>query len=326
MNLRKLIFTENACYQAGRKIEVKGIMVHSTGANNPWLKRYVGPDDGLLGESRYNNHWNKYYPDARAVCPHAFIGRLADGSISTYQVLPWDNRGWHCGGKANDTHISFEICEDDLNDESYFAAVYKEAVELCVYLCKKYGLTEKDIICHSEGAGMGIASNHADVMHWFPRFGKSMDTFRADVEAQLDGSDVKPESDTRPEVKPETNAVKAGDLVSITGERYYSGEEIPLWVRRRKWYVQEVNGDRAVISEDESRMYRIISPVNVADLRIVSAETETTQRVHTVVHGDTLWDIAEHYLSDGRRYPEIKKLNNLSSNVIYTGWKLNIPD
>ena len=33
----------------------KGIMVHSTGAENPWLKRYVGPDDGLLGKNQYNN-------------------------------------------------------------------------------------------------------------------------------------------------------------------------------------------------------------------------------------------------------------------------------
>ncbi len=51
MNLNKLIFTENACYKAGRKIKVKGIMVHSTGANNPYLKRYVGPDDGKLGKN-----------------------------------------------------------------------------------------------------------------------------------------------------------------------------------------------------------------------------------------------------------------------------------
>ena len=41
MNLNKLIFTENACYKAGQKIKVQGIMVHSTGANNPYLKRYV---------------------------------------------------------------------------------------------------------------------------------------------------------------------------------------------------------------------------------------------------------------------------------------------
>lgn len=184
MDLHKLIFTENACYKAGKKITPKGIMVHSTGANNPWLSRYVGPDDGLLGKNTYNNHWNQAM--SRNVCVHAFIGKLANGSIATYQTLPWDHRGWHAGGSANDTHISFEICEDGLNDGSYFGKVYREAVELCAYLCKMYNLTEKDIICHSEGCAKGIASNHGDVMHWFPKHGKSMNTFRADVKDLLD--------------------------------------------------------------------------------------------------------------------------------------------
>lgn len=49
-------------------------------------------------------------------------------------------------------------------------------------------------------------------------------------------------------------------------------------------------------------------------------------RVHTVVKGDTLWDIAALYLGKGSRYPEIKKLNGLTSNVIYSGWKLKIPN
>ena len=186
MNLRKLIFTENRCYKAGRTIKPKGIMVHSTGANNPWLKRYVGPDDGLLGKNAYGNHWNK---SDLSVCVHGFIGKLADGSIATYQTLPWDHRAWHAGGSANDTHIGFEICEDDLKDGEYFKKVYQEAIELCVYLCKMYGLTEKDIICHSEGCKKGIASNHGDVMHWFPKHGKSMDTFRAEVKALLNGKE-----------------------------------------------------------------------------------------------------------------------------------------
>lgn len=191
MNLHKLILTENACYKAGRKITPKGIMVHSTGANNPNLRRYVGPDDGLLGVNQYGNHWNQDKPGGSYVCVHGFIGKLADGTVATYQTLPWNWRGWHAGdgskGSANNTHISFEICEDDLTDSNYFAAVYQEAVELCAYLCKQYGLTEKDILCHSEGYTQGIASNHGDVMHWFPKFGKSMDTFRADVKKLLGG-------------------------------------------------------------------------------------------------------------------------------------------
>lgn len=200
MNLHKLILTNNACYKAGRTITPKGIMVHSTGANNPNLKRYVGPDDGLLGKNQYGNHWNQNTPDGRQVCVHAFIGKLADGSIATYQTLPWNMRGWHCGsgskGSGNDTHISFEICEDGLTDAAYFNKVYTEAIELCVYLCKQYGLTEKDIICHSEGAKLGIASNHGDVMHWFPKFGKTMDTFRAAVKVGLAAAEMTAESDT----------------------------------------------------------------------------------------------------------------------------------
>lgn len=189
MNLHKLILTKNNCYKANRYITPKGIMVHSTGANNPYLKRYVGPDDGLLGVNKYNNHWNM---SGVGACVHAFIGKLQDGSIATYQTLPWNMRGWHGGGKSNNTHISFEICEDGLNDREYFNKVYKEAVELCVYLCKMYNLTEKDIICHSEGYKKGIASNHSDVMHWFPKHHKSMDTFRSDVKKMLEskGDDI----------------------------------------------------------------------------------------------------------------------------------------
>ena len=37
----------------------------------------------------------------------------------------------------------------------------------------------------SEGHKLGIASNHGDVLHWFPKHGKSMDDFRADVKAKL---------------------------------------------------------------------------------------------------------------------------------------------
>lgn len=215
MNLHQQFLTKNDCYKAGRKITPKGIMVHSTGANNPNLRRYVGPDDGLLGRNTAGNTWNQATPGGTQVCVHAFIGKLADGTIATYQTLPWDMRGWHAGGSANDTHIGFEICEDGLTDATYFGKVYQEAVDLCAHLCKLYGLTEKNIICHSEGHAKGIASNHADVMHWFPKHGKSMDTFRADVKAALASSQTtteQPETEQKDEAAFEPYQVR----VSIT--------------------------------------------------------------------------------------------------------------
>lgn len=50
MNLHKLILPKMTAIRQDEKLPPKGIMVHSTGASNPWLKRYVGYDDGLLGK------------------------------------------------------------------------------------------------------------------------------------------------------------------------------------------------------------------------------------------------------------------------------------
>lgn len=187
------ILKNNRCYKQGETITPKGVMVHSTGANNPNLRRYV-PGNDVIGYNTGGNHWDN---DNGGVCVHAFIGKLADGSVGVVQTMPWNIRCGHCGagsmGSANNTHIAFEICEDGLQDASYFSAVYQAAVELTEELCKQYDLDpEKDgvVICHSEGHSRGIASNHGDVMHWFPIHGKSMDTFRADVARLMEGDDM----------------------------------------------------------------------------------------------------------------------------------------
>ena len=230
MRLIKCMLTANDCYKAGRTITPKGVMVHSTGANNPLVARYVQPVEGQkdeaqlkaeIGGNRNANDWNNPGLD---VCTHAFVGRLADGGVGTVQTLPWNHRGWHAGtgtsgGSANNTHIAFEICEDDLTDEGYFRKVYQEAVELTAMLCKTYNLNplaDGVVICHSEGYQRGVASNHADVMHWFPKFGKSMDTFRSDVSKAMTPAQVKPQ----PPVSGKTYTVVKGDTLSEIAQKY----------------------------------------------------------------------------------------------------------
>ncbi len=186
---------------------VKGVLIHSTGANNPNIKRYVQPDDNAadrdywlrrLGENKYRNDWNHIEYSAGV---HAFIGKVANGAVSTVQVGEWSRRPWGCGsgkyGSCNNGWIQFEICESDLNDAAYFERIYAEAIELTAYLCVLFkldpmgttsvnGIMAPVILCHQDSYRLGLGSNHADVLHWFPKFGKTMDDFRKDVAALIE--------------------------------------------------------------------------------------------------------------------------------------------
>lgn len=185
MVIKQCILTKNDCYKRGAVITPQGVMVHSTGANNPNLRRYLAPDDGTIGKNDYDNDWNRSGLD---VCVHAFIGKTKDGKVAVYQTLPWNRRGWHCARSGNNTHIAFEICEDSTDNKAYMQETYKAAVELTAYLCKTYGLDPMKpgvVVSHKEGAALGIASNHGDPNHWWDKYGVTMDGFRADVKKAM---------------------------------------------------------------------------------------------------------------------------------------------
>ena len=200
------MMTNSTCYKGTRQMEVKGVLWHSTGANNPNLSRYVQPSSNdpnynklmnMLGKNTHGNDWNHIYHQAGL---NAWIGKLADGSVTSIQTMPWNFRPWGCGsgqkGSCNNGFIQFEICEDALTDANYFNKVYKEACELTAYLCELYninpygtvnmnGVNVPTILCHADSYKLGLGSNHGDVLHWFPKFGKNMDTVRNDVAALM---------------------------------------------------------------------------------------------------------------------------------------------
>lgn len=202
--------TNSTCYKSTVTMEVKGVLLHSTGCNNPNIKRYVQPTEGasdydemisIIGKNTGRNDWNHIYKRAGL---NAWIGKLADGTVAAVQTMPWNYRPWGCGkgrnGSCNNGWIQFEICEDDLSDESYFNEVYKEAVELTAYLCKMFGLNPNGVVptngvsvpvltCHADAHRLGFGDNHGDINHWFPKFGKSMKTVREDVAKLLASSE-----------------------------------------------------------------------------------------------------------------------------------------
>lgn len=187
LTIKECMLTNNKCY--GRApIVPKGVIVHSTGANNPNLKRYiqrVGGSNDDIGFNKYSNHWNRNNVNK---CVHAFIGKDAQGQVAVYQTLPFTQCAWGVGkGKkgsynyAPRGYIQFEICEDALTDRVYFVEVMEAAAKLCAILCYDYKLPISRVLSHHEAYLEGYASNHGDIDKWLAKFGKTMAWFREEV-------------------------------------------------------------------------------------------------------------------------------------------------
>ena len=86
MKLVESILTKYTCYVAGRKIQVKGLMLHSVGCPQP-------------NSSVFIRNWNQ--TNYKNACVHAFVDGN-DGAV--YQTSPWNHGGWHCGGSENHPH------------------------------------------------------------------------------------------------------------------------------------------------------------------------------------------------------------------------------
>lgn len=202
MQIVETLLTQNPCYDANveradgryRRFQdegPKGLMLHSVGCAQPDASVFV-------------EKWNK--PTYTRACVHAFID--ANSGI-VFQTLPWNFRGWHSGGSANNTHVGVEMCEskyikyassgasfeilDKAKAQEDAKRTYHAAVELFALLCETYAIDPMTgILSHKEGGKQGIASGHVDPEHYWSGLGLSytMDGFRKAVKAKVDKEDV----------------------------------------------------------------------------------------------------------------------------------------
>ncbi len=188
IDIVEAIVTANKCYQAAIPLYPQGLMLHSIGT----------PQPSAAVLARY---FDQYQPGGQSVCVHAFV--QADGTV--YQTLPWEMRGWHCGGSANSTHIGIEMTEPAAGVPYAAAAeqitgTYRTTVELFARLCETYGLeplADGVIIGHAEGHRRGVASNHADPEYLWDTYGMgfTMDGFRRAVAEAMAGAKEEEETD-----------------------------------------------------------------------------------------------------------------------------------
>lgn len=189
----------DARYTDFQKYGPQGGVLHSVGCNQPKA-------------SVFAKIWNDSDSD---VAVHAVIQQDGTG----YHCLPWNFRGIHAGGAANNTHVGVEMtepacikyvggatftCSDLEAARAHAKGCYETAVELFAQLSIEFGWDPlTDIISHAEAYKKGVGSNHGDPEHLWRQLGMSytMDTFRKDVKALVDKDEA--------EAPVEENAEKA---------------------------------------------------------------------------------------------------------------------
>lgn len=194
MKIIQAYFTKHPCLNAKKKaINPVGVFVHSTGAVNRELRRYVEAEEEL-GRNQYGNHWNKATATKSV---HAFIGYDKNNEVIVAETLPHDVACWGAGkgskGSYNynpQAYLQFEICQGSNTDADYYWKAIAVAEEYCAHLCKLYGWTADNITSHAEAHKAGYANNHGDPVNWMKYFDDDMNKFRERVQARLGGSET----------------------------------------------------------------------------------------------------------------------------------------
>ncbi len=187
--------TFSECYQRGKKIDggvPRGIVIHSTAANNPYLRRYV-LDEKRCGVNPYKNYMGSENAakGGNYTTPHAVAGLDINNQLAIAQLLPFTMKCYGCGqgtrGSYNDTHIQIEMCEDDLTDSAYVSDMLEMVAKWCADIIREYPtIGINDIVSHREAHARGFASNHGDPEHWIEQHDFTMDKFRAMVAKYLE--------------------------------------------------------------------------------------------------------------------------------------------
>lgn len=237
LNVIVAMATKNDCYKDATPAKMGGIIVHSTAANNPYLKRYIDAP-AEVGVNKYGNTWNNPVSVmGRSVAVHAFIGYDINNEIRVAQMLPYNIACWGNGSKTTgncnynpNARIQFEICEDNRQNKAYLDAVLNVATQYCAELCIQFGWDPLGmyngapvIMDHAESYKYRKGGNHSDIGHWIKPFGYTMDWFRNEVKRKMDLLNQKPVEPTKP-AQP-SGDFKVGDIVDFKGGPHYSSSQ-----------------------------------------------------------------------------------------------------
>ena len=255
-----------------------------------------------------------------------------DGRVGMY--CPESDRSWCSSNRDNDQRaITVECASSTKHPYEMYDAVYNALIELCADICRRNGkrkllwLADKEqTLAYEPAADEMMITVH----RWFENKSCPGDWLYSRLDDLASRVTAALGSITEPEQKQESESAPMS-------EKEYPEKLTEGFYRvRRNWS----DGSKGQIGAyrflsnakkraDNNPGYSVFTEDGVAIYPTAEESPAVNQeayRVHTVVRGDTLFEIAKAYLADGSRYRDIKSLNGLTSNTIYVGMKLKIPN
>lgn len=163
-----------------KTLKPKGIIIHSSGRNNPYLRHFVQPSKNdenyediisQLGENKRHDDWNHIHT---AYNFHYWIGKDNFDNVVSIQTFPLDVKTW------KDSYIHICICEDNLDNPTYLTNCISKLIKLCKSLCDQYNWNEDDIYDYSE------ISNFPDTNYWLEKCGYNIKLLRSEIMKKID--------------------------------------------------------------------------------------------------------------------------------------------
>lgn len=219
---------------------------------------------------------------------HCFVGQItAERGVEFFAETPRDcscnyvvgcdggiglcvdekDRSWCSSSRENDNRaVTIEVASDIAHPYTVTDAAYNSLIKLVADICKRNGI--KKLLWRADKNLIGeIDKQNMTVHRWFANKlcpGDYLYNKHYEIAERVN------------KLLGQSFDISSGDIVSISGDAtYYSGEEIPQWVKNKKWVVKTITGERAVIDNSADGQNSINSPINVCYL-IKEKPTETT--------------------------------------------------
>lgn len=210
----------------------------------------------VVGQLSVETIGDVFAPTSRQASSNYAIG--PDGRVGMY--VEEKDRSWCSSSSANDNRaITIEVASDTSHPYAVTVKAYEALIKLCADICKRNNI--KELKWKGDKSLIGqVDKQNMTVHRWFANKscpGDYLYRLHADIANRvnklLNASAEKP------------STLKIGSKVEVIGTKYATGQNIPAFVKKNIYTVEQIDSNKVLLKE-------IISWVYVKDIQIIEGE------------------------------------------------------